>query len=98
MTWNLVFTTIPILQYAMLNSSTVEYGQTKSKINNLFLELKALANKENKWNEVESLLNLCRKELSHILRKNLTGGEMLTIGDLHLYIDSKQMKKLYKID
>ena len=25
LTWNLVFTTIPILQYALLNSSKIEY-------------------------------------------------------------------------
>jgi hypothetical protein len=55
--WNLFFTVIPIVQYALLNASIVTYNNRRKQINDMIAEMNALDSKRLKkftFNFIES--------------------------------------------
>ncbi len=79
--WNLYFTVIPIVQYAILNSSINYYASNKKEIADMIAEMMALSIKFNLGDEPGELLQESRKKIQKQVRATITGGDVLQIED-----------------
>ena len=79
--WNLYFTVIPIVQYAILNASINYYASNKKDIADMIAEMMALSIKYNLGDEPGELLQESRKKIQKQVRATITGGDVLQIED-----------------
>lgn len=79
--WNLFFTAIPIVQYAVLNASMITYDYYKSLITEIIWEMKAIASKTDKPEEPMKILEEARHKISKKVRNTITGGDIIQIED-----------------
>jgi hypothetical protein len=88
--WNLIFTIVPIIEFAILNASQVSFNSRKKNIKTLVDELTALAAKSGQQDLPETILNDSRKLISRKARQKIVGGDFLQIEDFE--INMKHMK------
>ena len=62
--WNLFFTVLPMVQYAILNSSIVSYNYRKKQIADMIAEMKAIASKTDDPLGPEQMLEKSRRAIS----------------------------------
>eukprot|EP00347_Sterkiella_histriomuscorum_P017150 403350477 len=91
--WNMIFTIIPIIQYAILNASIMSYEKRTQYIKDLSNELMALSDKIDNSEIPDQLLQDTRKLLSKQTRQRMVGGDFLQIEDFE--INMKDINKNY---
>jgi hypothetical protein len=82
LTWNLIFTIVPMIQFAILNSTIMTYNSYNSKINNLIQDIKASIDKEKDLSPQQAnipmqVINKSQKKISLQVRKQITGGDVI---------------------
>ncbi|CDW81147.1 gamma-aminobutyric acid receptor subunit rho-3-like [Stylonychia lemnae] len=92
--WNLVFTVVPIVQYAILNASIKYFEETTKKTEILYQELQAIAEKLDNPMEPELILADSRKLIAKSLRQRILGGDFLQIEGFQ--INMKEINKKYQ--
>lgn len=79
--WNLIFTVIPMIQYAVLNAAINSFKSRKEEIEQLINEVRAIASGSNDPEDPDYILSACRKEIAMQVRSTITGGDVLQIED-----------------
>lgn len=95
--WNLIFTMIPMLQFAILNAAGVSVERRKKKIEELINEMKAYASKTDNPDDPDELLHESRKRISKDVRSTITGGDVLMIEDFQIDMNTVSAKNAKKV-
>lgn len=86
--WNLVFTMIPMIQFAILNAASVTLENRKKKIEDLINEMRAYASRTDNPDDPDQLLHESRKRIAKEVRATITGGDVLMIEDFQIQMNS----------
>jgi len=89
LTWNLIFTIVPMIQYAILNSSMITYAGYNSKINGSIQDIKASIAKEKDLTDRQkdvpmSVIVKSRKKIAKQVRNQITGGDVIQVEEFQV--------------
>lgn len=73
----MIFTVIPMIQYAILNAAINSYKSRKEEIDQLINEVRAIASGTMDPDDPDYILTACRKEIAMQVRSTITGGDVL---------------------
>ena len=77
--WNLIFTFVPMIQYAILNAAICSFTSSRARIAHLVSEVRAMAAKLGLDHDPDYILGRCRKLIAVAARKTITGGDVMRI-------------------
>jgi hypothetical protein len=75
--WNLIFTIVPMIQFAILNASYISQEWRKKQIEDLNNEILAFASRSLTPDEHDENLQEKRKKKAREVRATITGGDVL---------------------